>query len=151
MRRNILSYFTVIGIVLISTLIFWFPFLFRFQSWLGFTISDSNFLYIYRHYDGLLYVVAAKTLYNVKLISTFPIDIGFDPKYFAAHLPLYPLLIRLFAPIFNYARSMVFVNITAAIALAIFFFYLVKVFKLSKKPLLLTFVFLLLPRFLIVR
>src|SRR3989338_9695974 len=151
MRRNILSYFTVIGIVLLSTLIFWFPFLFRFQSWLGFTISDSNFLYIYRHYDGLLYVVAAKTLYNVKLISTFPIDIGFDPKYFAAHLPLYPLLIRLFAPIFNYSKSSILVNILSTSILALFFYYLVKQFKLTKNPILLTSVFLMLPRFLIVR
>ncbi|OGK36686.1 hypothetical protein A3F60_02410 [Candidatus Roizmanbacteria bacterium RIFCSPHIGHO2_12_FULL_39_8] len=151
MRKDILSYCTVIGIVLITTFFFWFPFLFRFQSWFGLDIPNSNFLYIYRHYDGLLYVVAAKTLYVTKLISTFPIDIGFDPKYFAAHLPLYPLLIRFFAPIFNYAQAMVFVNIISSIVLAVFFFYMSKKFKLTKYPLLLTSVFLLLPRFLIVR
>ena len=152
MRKDILiPYFTVIGIVLISTLIFWAPFLFRATSWLGLSIPNSNFLYIYRHYDGPLYAVAAKTLYNPSQIERFILDIGFDNKYFAAHLPLYPLLIRLFAPIFNYSKSSIFVNILSTSILALFFYYLVKQFKLTKNPILLTSVFLMLPRFLIVR
>lgn len=152
MRRDILiPYFTVIGIVLISTLIFWSPFLFRATSWLGLSIPNSNFLYIYRHYDGPLYAVAAKTLYNPSLIERFILDIGFDNKYFAAHLPLYPLLIRLFAPIFNYSKSSIFVNIVSTSILALFFYYFVKQFKLTKNPIVLTSVFLMLPRFLVVR
>jgi len=64
----------------------------------------------------------AKTLYNPSLIERFILDIGFDNKYFAAHLPLYPLLIRLFAPIFNYSKSSIFVNIVSTNVLALFFY-----------------------------
>lgn len=161
MRKDIFSYFTrnktipgeiaVIGIVLISTFVFWSPFLLRATSWFGLTIPSSNFLYIYRHYDGPLYAVVAKTLYKPELIERFILDIKFANEYFAAHLPLYPLLIRLFAPIFNYSKSTIFVNITVTLALAVFFYNLVRQFKLTKSPLALTFVFLMLPRFLIVR
>ena len=137
--------------VLISTLIYWSPFLFRATSWFGLNIPSSNFLYIYRHYDGPLYAVVAKTLYNPLLIEKFILDISFNVKYFSAHLPLYPILVRLFAPIFNYSKSTIFVNLAATMVLAVFFYKLVKQFKLTKSPLALTFVFLLLPRFLIVR
>ena len=136
---------------MISTFIFWSPFLLRTNSWFGLSIPNSNFLYIYKHYDGPLYAVAAKTLYNPSLIEKFILDISFDVKYFSAHLPLYPLLVRLFAPIFNYSKSTIFVNVSATIALAVFFYYLIKRFKLTKSPMILTFVFLMLPRFLIVR
>lgn len=151
MRKDIISYFTVIGIVFITTFVFWFPFLFRFSSWLGLSIPNSNFLYIYRHYDGPLYTVVAKTFYNPGLIEKFILDISFDVKYFAAHFPLYPMLIRFFASFFNYSQATILVNFLATILLALFFYFLVKHFKLARNPLLLTFVFLMLPRFLIVR
>src|SRR3989337_4439125 len=113
MRKRIFSYFTVIGMVLISTLIYLSPFLFRATSWFGLNIPSSNFLYIYRHYDGPLYAVAAKTLYNPLLIEKFILDISFNVKYFSAHLPLYPILVRLFAPIFNSSKSTIFVTLAA--------------------------------------
>lgn len=72
-------------------------------------------------------------------------------KYFAAHLPLYPLAIRLFAPIFGYLKSMLFVNVLFTILLAIFFYFFLKRLKLTNNPLPLTIVFLFLPRFLVVR
>ena len=124
MRKDIFTYFTLIGLVLISTFVFWAPFLLRATSWFGLSIPDSNFLYIYRHYDGPLYAVVAKTLYNPRMIESFILDISFSVKYFAAHLPLYPLLIRLFAPIFNYSKTTIFVNISVTMILAVFFYYL---------------------------
>ncbi len=134
-----------------TTFIFWLPFLLRTTSWFGLSIPNSNFLYIYRHYDGLLYVVAAKTMYIPQLIDRFSLAVVLPVKYYAAHLPLYPLLIRLFAPVFNYAKSMIFVNIASTIGLALFFYHVLKRLNFSKRPLILTYVFLLLPRFLIIR
>lgn len=51
--------------------------------------------YIYRNYDGPLYIVPAKTLYNPQMIKELGLELALSEKYFAAHLPLYPLLIRL--------------------------------------------------------
>lgn len=136
---------------MISTLIFWLPFLLRTTSWFGLSIPNSDFLYIYRNYDGLLYVIAAKTLYITELIEKVPLAVVLPAKYYAAHLPMYPLLIRLFAPVFNYAKAMIYINVGSTMLLAVFFYYFLKRFNLSKNPLVLTTVLLMLPRFLVIR
>ncbi|PIP64483.1 hypothetical protein COW96_02250, partial [Candidatus Roizmanbacteria bacterium CG22_combo_CG10-13_8_21_14_all_33_16] len=73
MRENIslkrfIPYFTLTMIVLVSTLILWLPFILRFSHWLGLSISESNFLYIYKHYDGPLYIIPAKSFYDPEII-----------------------------------------------------------------------------------
>lgn len=143
--RRIYSYLILTLIVLISTFILWSPF-----------ILKQNFLTIYRQYDGPLYVVPAKTFYNPKAIDNLRLEITTSNKYFAAHLPLYPTLIRLMSQIrliggLPYLKSMVGINLLSTIGLVLFFYYLLRKFKLTKNPLILASVFLFLPRFLVVR
>jgi len=149
--RRIYPYFTLTLLVLLSTLILWLPFLLKSESWFGLKINHPSFDYVYRHYDGPLYIIPAKTLYNFQSL-----EIGIPPKYFAAHLPGYPLLIRAVREIggfrdLGYLKSMISVNLLATIGLALFFYFFLKKFKLTKKPLLLASIFLFLPRFLVVR
>jgi len=153
MLRRIIPYFTLICIVLTSTFFLWFPFLFRFPSWFGLKIENSNFQYIYKQYDGPLYIIPAKTLYNPKEIKLINRDSSMsqDPKYFAAHLPLYPLLIRFLSPILGYLKAMLGINLIFSGILVCLFYFFIKRFKLTKNPLLLSSVFLFLPRFLVVR
>lgn len=80
-----------------------------------------------------------------------PVEIALPPNYFAAHLPLYPAFIRLFAPIVGYLKSMIFVNIMFTMVLAVFFYEFLKRLTITKYPLALVTVFLFLPRFLPVR
>lgn len=140
-------YVFILLVILFSTLILWLPFLLKIG---GLTFQD-----IYKHYDGAFYIIPAKTLYEVKKIDVpgvgFILPLPLSPIYFAAHLPVYPLLIRVFSYFFGYLRSMVGVNLLFSVFLGGFFYYLVKHFKLTSKPLLLTAVFLMLPRFLIIR
>lgn len=150
MFKSIIPYFTLILIVLLSTLILWSPFIFRFNGW--------GFDYITKSYDGPLYVIPAKTLYDIKKIDVpgkgLIISLPLSPKYFAAHFPLYPFFIRLFKEIRlfgNYLHSMVFVNLLFTILLACFFYFLLKKIQLTKNPLFLSALFLFLPRFLVVR
>ncbi len=118
-----------------------------------------SFLTIYKHYDGPLYVVVAKTFYNPKSIDNLHLEMTTSNKYFAAHLPLYPALIRAVREIgviggikeLAYLKSMVGTNLLTTIGLVLFFYYLLKKFKLTKNPLMLASVFLFLPRFLVVR
>jgi len=86
------------------------------------------------------------------------LELALPAKYFAAHLPFYPFLIRVFADFFNlfsiplaYFKSMIFVNLVSTIFLTLFFYFFIKKFQLSKKPLLLSFLFLFIPKFLVVR
>lgn len=153
MLRRIIPYFTLICIVLTSTFFLWFPFLFRFPSWFGLKIENSNFQYIYKQYDGPLYIIPAKTFYNPQEIGKINRDsiLPQDPKYYTAHLPLYPFFIRLLSPTMGYLKSMLGVNLLFTALLASLFYYVILRFKLTKNPLLLSCIFLFLPRFLVIR
>ena len=150
--NKFLPYFQLTALVIISTLILWLPFISKSPSWFGLKIAPPQGMnYIYRHYDGPLYTVPARTFYNPKLIEKMRLETALPNEYFAAHLPIYPALIAVFAPFMGYLKSMVFVNIAATIILACFFYFFLVRFKLTDKPLLLTSVLLFLPRFLVVR
>ena len=136
--RRIYSYLILTLIVLISSLVLW---------------KSVGFLTIYKQYDGPLYVVPAKTFYDPLKIEQLKLETTLSPKYFAAHLPLYPILIKLMSLIspigdLKYLKSMIGVNLLATIGLVLFFYYLLKKFKLTNNPLLLASVLLFLPRFL---
>lgn len=122
--------------------------------WLGLTIPNSDFKYIYGNFDGPLYIIPAKTFYDPTKIDIpnkgLIISLPLTAQYFAAHLPLYPFFIRLFS-FLGYTKSLVFINVFFTIILALVFFELLKRLQITKHPLFLTSVFLFLPRFLIVR
>lgn len=147
-----------------SSLILWVPFLTHQSSWFGLKITAPGFYNIYKQYDGPLYIIPAKTLYDKNKIDIrgqgLIISLPLSPGYFAAHFPLYPILIRGFAEIGKavsmlgmnpYLKSMISVNILSTIGLTLLFFFVLKKFKLTKNPLVLSSVLLFLPRFLVVR
>lgn len=107
---------------------------------------------IERNYDGPIYVVLAKTLYNKEELQR----INFNKLpfiYYANHFPLFPLIIRAVNVIIhNYFRSLILLTwISAALFTSIFYLF-IKKFKLSNKPFLLAVVSLFLPpRWLAVR
>lgn len=111
---------------------------------------------IYKHYDGPWYVVVAKTFYDPQAIWDLKLETALNEKYFAAHLPGYPILIKLMSQTgllgdLSYLKSMVGVNLLSTLGLVLFFYWLLMKFKLTKNPLLLTIIFLFLPRFLVIR
>ena len=144
--RRIYSYLILTSIVLISTIVLWL---------------SVGLLTIYKQYDGPLYIVPAKTFYKPLAIEKLGLEMPLSNNYFAAHLPLYPILIRTVRELYlltgfrvnglEYLKSMVGVNLLATIGLVLFFYFLLKKFKLTKNPLVLAAVLLFLPRFLVVR
>ncbi len=151
--KRAIPYFTLLCVILATTLLVWLPFLIRSENWIGLHIPDSNFSYIYKHFDGPLYIIPAKTVYGLKEFDTINRDsvLPRDGRYFAAHLPLYPILIGLFAPFVGYLKSMIGITLLFSTLLGLAFFYIVKRFKLTHHPVLLTVVFMMFPRFLVVR
>ncbi len=155
MNTDIRRYCTLIFVVLLSSFILWLPFIIRTPNWAGLTIPNSDFQYVYGSFDGPLYIIPAKTLYDPDkidipgkgLIISLPLSAG----YFPAHLPLYPLVIRVFGEVIGYARSLIFTNILFSSMLALLFYYLVRKFNITQKPMVLTIIFLFLPRLLVLR
>lgn len=147
-NRNI---FLIIAVVLFSTLLLYLPFLTKTLPYLGFS-NNGGMNIVYQNYDGLYYVVPAMTGYLPKAIESLGLEFTLPLEYYAAHLPLYPFFISIFAPfVGGFLHSMIFVNIFFTALLAILFYFLISKFEISKKPLILTVVFLFLPRFLIIR
>lgn len=101
-------------------------------SLLVFLMNYKDPSVIARYWDGPNYMEVAKTLYNVPKDHSFT-PYGTTQAYFACHLPLYPLLIRLFA-FMTYPVSMIFVTLlTAALATVAFYYFLLE-YNCVKSP-----------------
>lgn len=128
--------------VLISTFLIWLPHIWALPN-LGGLNFQNGFNTIYRNFDGLEYVVIAKTWYQPELIAGIPQSL--PASYFASHFPGYPLLIAAFAPVLGFLKSMLFISFTFTILSAWAFYFLLKDFKLTTHPLFLSLIFLVLP------
>lgn len=156
--RNLVSKSTLKDIVLISlftifsTLLVWAPFLLRIKSFWGLSYPGDGMITIWRNFDGLNYIAVARSFYNPQILQDLFSSLGLSPIYFSSHFPLYPAFISLFAPIFGFLTSMLFVTVLFSVASAVMFYLLVRDFKLTSSPLFLTIIFLLLPaRWVVVR
>jgi len=133
---------------LIITLLIWLPHVLAIPSFWGLNFSQG-FATIYRNFDGLEYVVIAKSWYNPESIAKIPQKL--PAIYYASHFPGYAILISAFAPILGFLKSMLFVSIFSTILAIWAFYFLVSKLKLSQHPLILSLIFLILPaRWLIV-
>lgn len=145
---------TFIIIVLLSilpTILLWLPFIFRIPNFWGIPLPNGGMGTIVANYDGPLYIVVARTLYDKAHILqefSFPLK----TEYYAAHFPLFPFLIRIFSYLFGYAYGMLTVTVLSSIAALLFFYKLAREWFEKENALWLTFVFAILPaRWLIVR
>lgn len=134
---------------LATTSLIWLPHYLSLSNFLGLNFSNG-FNNIYRNFDGLEYIVIAKTAYFPSLVAGVPNALS--ANYYAAHFPGFPMLIFLFAPFLGFLKSMLFVSLLFTVLSAWAFYFLVRDFHLTKHPLFLTIVFLVLPaRWVIIR
>jgi len=109
-------------VVTTSTLLLWLPFLLKWSAIGHLKFPHPLSMYdLYKHWDGILYVVVAKTFYNIRDSVLLARPLGLPIPYFAAHLPLYPLLIKLLSPL-GYLRGMLLIPVGFAILYATFFY-----------------------------
>ncbi len=136
------------SLAIIITLIIWLPHILAMPNFWGLNFKEG-FSTIYRNYDGLEYIIIAKTFYNPASIAA--LGQALPANYFASHFPGYSILIYILAPLLGYLKSMLFISLLSTIGAAWMFYLLVKDFKLTNQPLFLSFIFLVLPaRWLIV-
>jgi Gpi18-like mannosyltransferase len=135
----------------IPTFLIWLPIILRVGNFWGIPLPQNGMAVIVANYDGPLYLVAAKTLYNKALIGLnfqFPLP----TEYYTAHFPLFPLLIKFFGIVTNYPYAMLIVTILSSILAIYFFMKLISQYVERKDVLFLTFLFSIFPaRWLIVR
>lgn len=131
----------VIGTFLINLFI-WLPHFFKLPNFFNLDFS-LGFNTIYRNFDGLEYVVISKTFYYPNLIANQPQSL--PATYYASHFPGYALLILFFSPILGFLKSMLFVSLIFTIFSVSAFYFLLRDFKLTHHPTLLSLIFLILP------
>lgn len=136
---------------LIPTVFIWAPFFFRLESFWTIPLPQTGMATIVANYDGPLFLVVAKTFYSIEAIKesfAFPLPV----EYYAAHFPLYPLLIRALAFITGFPYAMLSVTLLSSVLALYFFNKFISQYVNKKHVLWMTFVFSIMPaRWLIVR
>jgi len=139
----------------LSASLVYFPFILHLQSFWGLKYPEKfNFSTVLKNFDGLNYVIVAKTWYNPqKIAALFPNTLS--PNYFPAHFPAYPALIWLTAQLLNidFPHASVIVTLITSITAVIAFYYLsTLILKDKEKALILSLLLTLFPaRWLIVK
>ncbi|MGB6838905.1 MAG: hypothetical protein WBE27_01340 [Microgenomates group bacterium] len=151
MKAKLKSFLPIVLFSLLPTFLIWLPFFLRLKTFWTIPLPRGGMATIVANYDGPLFLVIAKTFYNKALI-TANYSFSLPTEYYAAHFPLFPLLIKLIAPFLGFPYAMLSITLASS-ALAIYFFYkLAQQFVKKNEALWLTFVFSILPaRWLIVR
>ena len=105
---------------LISSLILYIPFL-------------GDLTVIPKYWDGPNYLLIAKTLYDIPFDHPFREYYHTTPAYFACHLPLYPLMIRLVS-FMTYPVAMIFVTLLFSCLTTLVFYYFLKELNCVHNP-----------------
>ncbi|TSC88978.1 MAG: Uncharacterized protein G01um10145_687 [Microgenomates group bacterium Gr01-1014_5] len=149
------KYFLVLAAAsILTTVAVWLPFLLRLDSFWGISLPKDGMATIVANYDGLFYIVAAKSWYDPAAITgQYPFQL--EPIYYSAHYPLYPLLIRGVATVFpflGYPYAMIITTLVSGILAVIMFYLLLLELGLKKQALWLALLFTFFPaRWLVVR
>src|SRR3989344_5492593 len=139
----------IVFATIVTTFLIWLPHILSLNNFY-FLNFNEGFNTIYRNFDGLEYITIAKSFYDPQVISSLPQSL--TEIYYAAHFTFYSFLILIFSPVLGFLKSMLFVTLLSTILAAIAFYFLVKDFKLTHHPLMLSLIFLILPaRWVIVR
>lgn len=118
-------YLVVVLVALVSLAIFWMPFQFKTGTFWGINFGRHGMETIVQNFDGLNYLAVAKTLYDPHLLSQNFAGFGNPPIYYAAHFPMYPLLIRSLDTFMSGPQALLWSIIISNILLAggLYFFF----------------------------
>ncbi len=150
MQKSLKVFLIIIFLAIAPILVVWLPFLLEIKSFMGIPIAQGGLSAIVSNYDGPLYIVIAKTFYNFDLIKNFPFSLPVE--YYAAHFPLFPIIIRAFGQFTGYIYGGLIASILGSIFALSYFYLLAKMYLKPQNALWLTAIFSIFPvRFLIVR
>ncbi len=150
MRENLKNLLLIVVLSTFPTLLIWFIFFIKIDTFWQIPLPKGGMATVVSNYDGPLYIAIAKTFYDKALLQNFSFTIPFE--YYAAHFPLYPILIRAFSTIFGYLYSSLFVTAISSILAVYFFHKYIKDYVNNNHAVWLTFLFSIFPaRWLIVR
>lgn len=131
LNKQILS---VILAAVLSVGIIWMPFLLKVEKFWGIEFGQANMQTIVSNFDGINFLIVAKTLYDPGRIEIdYPsILSGRENLYFSAHYPGFPLLIRVFDIFLSGPNALLLAILASNVMLAIVLYYFFLL--ISRKP-----------------
>ncbi len=115
----------VVLVAVVSLLLFWAPFKLKIPNLLGVAFEGAGMERIISNFDGLNFLIVAKTNYDPVLIEQNYQDVlsGRRPLYFSAHYPGLPILIKAFDTVMSGPNAVLFAILTSNILLALGLFW----------------------------
>lgn len=129
--KRLINLGLVILLSALPTIFVWLPFFLKLEKFWAIPLGKEGMATVISNYDGPLYIVVAKTLYDVELIKQlvpFPLPV----EYYAAHFPLYPIIIRSLAFLLGFPYASLLVTFASSVLCFYFFFKLVR-YKLGEE------------------
>lgn len=145
MRKNLLL---VALVSLVSLGVFWTPFLGKIQQFWGINFGKSGMEIVVQNFDGLNFLVVAKSWYNPEQIEQINAQFltGNNPIYFAAHFPLFPGLIKVLNLVVPLPQALLLAIILSNVLLALgLYWFFVTILKDRSLAVLLTIMALFIP------
>lgn len=119
-KINFKTLIPIVAISVIPSIFLWLPFFFRLPSFWKIPLPEQGMATVVANYDGPLYILVAKTFYNPDLIQNLGSQL--PSTYFAAHFPLFPLVIKIISFITGYPYALLIATVLSSI-LATYFFH----------------------------
>ncbi len=144
MSKKVKDFLFILAISIIPTLLIWLPFFLKIEKFWNIPLGKDGLATVVANYDGPLYLVVAKSFYNqeiIKQIVSFPLP----TEYYAAHFPLFPLLIKIIALGTGYPYGMLLATLISSVLCLYFFFLLTKTLVNKSQAMWLTFIFSIFP------
>lgn len=118
-------YLLVVSIAILSLGFFWLPFLIKIENFWGINFAKAGMDTIVRNFDGLNFIVVAKSWYNPVIIEEINRQFltGNTPIYFSAHYPAFAAIVSLLHLILSYPTALLITIIISNILLAIGLLY----------------------------
>ncbi|NUN11752.1 hypothetical protein HUU53_03850 [Candidatus Micrarchaeota archaeon] len=113
-------------VAIASNSLIYAPFVLGLNDFAGVSLRDTGIDVLQRYWDGPLYVVVANYFYDVNADYSF---YSLEPGYYAAHLPLYPLLIRSLSFVGYFNALLLATTLSFIAALYAFYFFVKKYFN----------------------
>jgi Gpi18-like mannosyltransferase len=118
---------TSVIVALFSLFLIWTPFLLKLKTFWGIDFAGRTMSTIVANFDGINFLVVAKTLYDPKLIEVDYASIlsGRQNLYFSAHYPLFPLVVKAFDVFLTGPNALLATIVLSNIllAVALYWFY----------------------------
>lgn len=121
----------LITMAVLPAIAVWVPFFLRIPEVLGIPIPAGGMQIVAANYDGPLYIAVAKSLYNLTYIAE-NFSFSLPLEYYAAHFPIYPLVIRLFSTLVGYPWGMLMATLSGSVLTTYYFYLFIKQY-VSKK------------------